>query len=134
MANINYRKVLNMIHSFITDVERVELELSWIRKIWYVIVLTGTSIYVFSNFSELVNFTFFNQFNGKNLIFILWLALILIPLVDNFEGFGVRFNTHKMIESNRISSQLADNVLKNGQKTSAELKKEMEKIISKEKK
>ena len=125
------RKLLNMIHSFITDVERVELELSWIRRIWYVVVLTGTSIYVFSNFSELVNFTFFNQFNGKNLIFILWLVLILMPLFDNFEGFGIRFNTHKMIESNKISSQLADDVLKSGQKTSAELKDEMEKIISK---
>ena len=41
------RKLLNMVHSFMTDVERVELELSWIRKLWYVIVLIVTSIYVF---------------------------------------------------------------------------------------
>ena len=118
------RKLLNMVHSFTTDVERVELELSWIRKLWYVIVLIVTSIYVFINFSELVNFTFFNQFNGRNLIFLLWLVLILIPLLDNFEGFGIRFNTHKMIESNKISSQVADNVLKNGPKAVDELSKE----------
>lgn len=97
---------------FLMDVEKIELELTWIRKVWYVIVLVGTSIYVFNNFHELINFTFFDQFNGKNLIFILWLALILMPLFDNFEGFGIRFNTHKMIESNKISSQLADDVLK----------------------
>ncbi|MDM8269978.1 hypothetical protein QUW50_13180 [Barnesiella viscericola] len=127
-------KKSNITHSFIPNLEKVELKLCWIRRIWYVIVLAGTSIYVFTNFSELVNFTFFNQFNGKNLIFILWLVLILIPLFDNFEGFGIRFNTHKIIESNKIPSQLADNVLKSAQKTSAELKDEMEKIISKEEK
>ena len=127
-------KKFNITHSFIPNLEKVELKLCWIRRIWYVIVLAGTSIYVFTNFSELVNFTFFNQFNGKNLIFILWLVLILIPLFDNFEGFGIRFNTHKIIESNKIPSQLADNVLKSAQKTSAELKDEMEKIISKEEK
>lgn len=128
------RKILNVVHSFLMDVEKIELELTWIRKVWYVVVLVGTSIYVFNNFHELINFTFFDQFNGKNLIFILWLALILMPLFDNFEGFGIRFNTHKMIESNKISSQLADDVLKKGQKTSDELKSEMEKIISNEEK
>ena len=127
-------KKYNITHSFIPNLEKMELKLCWIRRIWYVIVLAGTSIYVLTNFSELVNFTFFNQFNGKNLIFILWLVLILIPLFDNFEGFGIRFNTHKIIESNKIPSQLADNVLKSAQKTSAELKDEMEKIISKEEK
>ncbi len=126
------REIWHIIHSFISDVERIEVELNWIRRIWYVIVLIGTSIYVFKNFSELTSFTFFDQFNGKNLIFILWLVLVLMPLFDNFEGFGIRFNTHKMIESNKISSQLADDVLKGGQKTSAELKNEMEKVISQE--
>lgn len=122
------RKFWNTIHSFFMDGERMELELNWIRRIWYIILLIGTSLYVFNNFSELTNFTFFDQFNGKNLIFILWLILVLMPLFDNFEGFGVRFNTHKMNKSNESLSQLARDIIDRDPKTSSELKEEMKKI------
>lgn len=110
------------------DGERIELELNWIRRIWYIILLIGTSIYVFKNFSELTNFTFFNQFNGKNLIFILWLILVLMPLFDNFEGFGIRFNTHKMRKWNESLNQLAHDIIDGIPKTPSELKEEIDKI------
>ncbi len=122
------RKFWNTIHSFFMDGERIELELNWIRRIWYIILLIGTSIYVFKNFSELTNFTFFNQFNGKNLIFILWLILVLMPLFDNFEGFGIRFNTHKMRKSNESLNQLAHDIIDGIPKTPSELKEEIDKI------
>lgn len=84
----------NRIHNFIIDQERLDSELNWIKKVWYIILVITTSIYVFYNFSDLVSFTFFEKFNGKNLIFIVWIVLLLLPLFDNFEGFGIRFTRH----------------------------------------
>jgi len=81
--------------------------------------------YVFINFSELVSFIFFEEFNGKNLIFIIWLVLLLLPLFDNFEGFGVHFNKH----ANRVaqkSNEIAEEAMKNAPKTVEDLKKELE--------
>lgn len=118
-------KMWSKIHSFITDSERLDAELNWISKIWYLILVVASSIYVFINFSELVSFTFFEEFNGKNLIFILWLVLLLLPLFDNFEGFGVHFNKH----ANRVaqkSNEIAEEAMKNAPKTVEDLKKELE--------
>ena len=113
-------------HSFITDSERLDAELNWISKIWYLILVVSSSIYVFLNFSELVSFTFFEEFNGKNLIFILWLVLLVLPLFDNFEGFGVHFSKH----ANRIaqkSNEIAEEVMNKTPKDVEGLKKELEK-------
>lgn len=113
-------------HSFITDSERLDAELNWVSKIWYLILVVSSSIYVFINFSELVSFTFFEEFNGKNLIFILWLVLLLLPLIDNFEGFGVHFSKH----ANRItqkSNEIAEEVMNKTPQNVEGLKKELEK-------
>lgn len=48
----------NRIHNFIIDQERLDSELNWIKKVWYIILVITTSIYVFYNFSDLVSFTF----------------------------------------------------------------------------
>ena len=48
-------KMWSKIHSFITDSERLDAELNWISKIWYLILVVASSIYVFINFSELVS-------------------------------------------------------------------------------
>lgn len=119
-------KLWSKIHSFISDPERLDCELSWICKIWYLILVVISSIYVFLNFSELVSFTFFEEFNGKNLIFIIWLVLLLLPLFDNFEGFGVRFSKHqnKIIQQ---AKEIADEAMNNQTKTEEELRTELEK-------
>ena len=56
---------------------------------WYVLVLFVTTVYVISNFKCCINLHFTEEFTGKNLIFIFWLALIIFPMFDGFEGFGV---------------------------------------------
>ncbi len=117
----------NRIHNFIIDQERLDSELNWIKKVWYIILVITTSIYVFYNFSDLVSFTFFEKFNGKNLIFIVWIVLLLLPLFDNFEGFGIRFTRHAQKVS-RASKEIADELLNNPNKDVEELKKELENI------
>lgn len=117
----------NRIHNFIIDQERLDSELNWIKKVWYIVLVITTSIYVFCNFSDLVSFTFFEKFNGKNLIFIVWIVLLLLPLFDNFEGFGIRFTRHAQKVS-RASKKIADELLNNPNKDIEELKKELENI------
>lgn len=62
---------------------------------WYVLVLFVTTVYVISNFKCCINLHFTEEFNGKNLIFIFWLALIIFPMFDGFEGFGVSIKKRK---------------------------------------
>ena len=58
--------------------------------LWYCILLGLSTWFVIDNFQEITTFTFFEDFNGKNLIFILWLLLLILPLVRHFEGFGMK--------------------------------------------
>ncbi|HJF08648.1 MAG TPA: hypothetical protein K8U81_10780 [Phocaeicola coprocola] len=120
-------KLWNRIHNFITDQERLDFELNWIKKIWYIILVIITSKYVLCNFSELVSFTFFEKFNGKNLIFLVWIVLLLLPLFDNFEGFGIRFSKHAQ-KISKVSKEMADEALNHPNKDVEELKKELENI------
>lgn len=90
------------IHDFLLDSEKINAELSWMQRLWYVIILLASTIYVICNFCEIVSFTFFSQFNGKNLIFLIWIILLVFPLVDNFEGFGIKYKRDRQ----RISKEL----------------------------
>lgn len=56
---------------------------------WYVIVFVAVTIFVLKNFDECIALSFTEDFNGKNLIFLFWLALIIFPMFESFEGFGI---------------------------------------------
>lgn len=96
------KELLKCIHNFLVD--RVTMELNWIRKLWYIVLLISTSIYVFLNFSNVISFTFFDDFEGDNLIFLLWLVLLIFPLFDSFEGFGMKIQSHQ--ERKRMDIEL----------------------------
>lgn len=72
------------------------------KKIWYLILLVTSTIYVCRHFDEVVTFTFFTKFNGLNLIFIVWLILLLLPFIDNFEGFGVKISKQKAEQEKKL--------------------------------
>lgn len=82
---------LKKIHNFLIDKEKVKLELYWITKIWYFLLLALSTIYVSCNFDTLVTQCFICQFNGNCLIFILWLILLFLPLFNSIEGYGFKF-------------------------------------------
>lgn len=117
----------NKIHAFLTDQERLDSELNWIKKIWYIVLLSITSIYVLYNFSDVVSFTFFEKFDGKNLIFLVWIALLLLPLFDNFEGFGIRFSRHVQRDDSTFK-EMADKAISQPNKDIEDLKEEFENI------
>lgn len=78
--------------SFFTDKEKVKDELFWIKKTWYVLLLTLSTIYVGFNFNILITQNFICQFNGNSLIFILWMILLFFPLFNSIEGYGFKLS------------------------------------------
>lgn len=83
---------LKKMHDFLIDKGRVKAELFWIKKVWYILLLILSSIYVYNNFEQVSEQCFICLFNGDSLIFILWIILLIIPLFDSIEGYGFKFN------------------------------------------
>lgn len=87
----------------------LDIVIQWVRKLWYAVLIGVSTIYVFSNFEEIVDFQFFENFNGKNLIFLVWLVLLIIPLFDSFEGFGISIKRYNLQKEDQQLNALADN-------------------------
>lgn len=63
---------------------------------WYVIVFVAATIFVFIHFKECIDLSFTDAFNGMNLIFLFWLALLIFPMFESFEGFGISIKKRKL--------------------------------------
>ena len=84
--------IFSKIYKFLYDLNKVESELHWIRKGWYIILLIISSMYVLKNFDTFVTQCFICKFDGNSLIFVLWLLLLIMPLINSIEGYGFKFN------------------------------------------
>lgn len=62
-----------------------------IRILLYLAILIASSTYVILHFSDCMQFEFFRDFDGQNTIFILCLALWILPIFSKFEMFGFVF-------------------------------------------
>lgn len=107
-------KIFSKIHNFLCDTNRVNCELQWVKKGWYIILLIISSIYVFKNFDTLVNQCFICKFDGNSLILILWLLLLIMPLINSIEGYGFKLNKEqaKQDEITHKIKLLRDDVIK----------------------
>lgn len=88
-------KIFRTIHDFLVDKSRLDLELNWITKVWYIILLIVFSIIVICNFCDIMNAAIFKEIKGISVVFVFWLFLLLLPLFESFEGFGVRMKRNK---------------------------------------
>lgn len=80
---------------------------------WYVLVLFVTTIYVISNFNSCIDLHFTEEFNGNNLIFLFWLILIIFPMFDGFEGFGISIKKRKQEKKEAsLTSEYLDTIKK----------------------
>lgn len=61
---------------------------------WYWILIIASTVYVIFNWPDCIDFEFFDDFQGDNLVFVLWAILLLLPLFDKLEimGVNVKFN------------------------------------------
>lgn len=80
----------------------------WLQRLWYAILFVGSSIYLFIHFDECRDLTFTPKFNGFNVIFVFWLILLILPLFEKFEGFGVNL---KLNRQNKISTDAASKAM-----------------------
>ena len=76
----------------------------WLQRLWFAIIFIATSTFVIVNFEECIQLNFTAEFNGYNVVFLFQLLLMLLPLFDRFEGFGVNL---KRRNQNRISAEAA---------------------------
>ena len=79
---------------------------SWIQRLWYLILLIGSTIYFLNHMEQCMDLTF----NGKNVIFIFWLGLLLLPLFEKFEIFGISLKIKRQTE---VSINAAYNAINN---------------------
>lgn len=86
---------IRKVHDFLLDKDRLCQELNWITKIWYIVLLLTSSVYVICNYSYIVEVPLLKGIDARCLIFILWLILLILPLFESFEGFGVRVSRNK---------------------------------------
>ena len=115
------------IHDFLSNKEKVKLGLYWMRKVWYVLLLVLSSVYVGVNFCQLVTQNYITQLNGNSLIFILWLILLVLPLFNSIEGYGFKLSKERE-EQERQTMQiqfLQDDLAKHFKPTSKEELEEM---------
>ncbi len=127
---------LKNVHNFLTDREKVKAELYWIKKFWYILLLILSTIYIGYNFDTLVIQSFICQFNGNSLIFILWLVLLFLPLINSIEGYGFKFSKEREEQEKQTLEikVLRDNILKeNSVPKIEELEDQLETIIKENK-
>lgn len=111
----------------LSNKEKVKSGLYWMRKVWYVLLLVLSSVYVGCNFCQLVTQSYITQLNGNSLIFILWLILLVLPLFNSIEGYGFKLSKERE-EQERQTMQiqiLQDNLAKHFKPTSKEELEEM---------
>jgi len=58
---------------------------------WYAITMILLTGYNLCNWSSVTDFTFFKEFNGSNLLFIVWIVLWVLLCIGKFKGKGFEF-------------------------------------------
>lgn len=79
----------------------VEIWLYVKTRLWYFCLLICSSIFVYQNRA---NINQLKEFNSINLIFLLWIVLLLLPLFSEMEFFGVKFKRELEKSKNEISN------------------------------
>lgn len=87
---------------------------------WFCLILTVATIFVLVHFKECVALSFTADFNGMNLIFLVWIALLIFPMFESFEGFGIsvkkrKFDKEKEAITSDFHAQILNAQIKNEQ-------------------
>jgi len=51
------------------------------RFLWYLFVVVVLTTYIICNWHTVIDFTPFSNFDGNNLLFIVWLLLLVLPFI-----------------------------------------------------
>lgn len=80
-----------------------------IYTILYVGVLAVLSWYILNNWEKCVSMQFFSRFDGNNILFLVWITLIILPFYD-IEGKEIRIHRKeiKKMEDTEKKLQMVD--------------------------
>lgn len=56
--------------------------ISNIYAIMYIVLIIALTKYVFCNWEECISMQFFSQFDGNNILFLVWILLFVLPFYD----------------------------------------------------
>lgn len=77
----------------------------WIRlriyEILYMILLMILSIYIIINWKTCITMKFFEQFDGNNILFLVWIVLLILLFYD-VEAEGWKFHRKRMQNTQRL--------------------------------
>lgn len=79
--------------------------INWIRlriyEILYIIMLMILSIYIIINWETCITMKFFEQFDGNNILFLVWIVLFILPFYD-VEAEGWKFRRKGIQDTQRM--------------------------------
>lgn len=93
-----------------------------IFEIFYYILLIILSKYITTNWEKCISMKFFEEFNGNNILFLVWIALLILTFYD-VEAEGWKFHRKKpedlrrsydVAEANYTQNQI-NNIMDNSQ-------------------
>lgn len=88
---------------------KIKMTLKWCKSHMYTIfhslVLAVLTIYVILNWRLCISMQFFSQFNGNNILFLVWILLILLTLYD-VEAKDIKIKERKMKEEYENAERL----------------------------
>ncbi|OUP51542.1 hypothetical protein B5F17_12505 [Butyricicoccus pullicaecorum] len=61
-------------------------------------IIIALSIYIIKNWQDCISMQFFSEFDGNNILFLVWIALIIVTTYD-VDAKGVKFRTRKIEEA-----------------------------------
>lgn len=61
-------------------------------------IIIALSIYIIKNWQDCISMQFFSEFDGNNILFLVWIALIVVTTYD-VDAKGVKFRTRKIEEA-----------------------------------
>lgn len=88
--------------------------IKWIKlriyEILYIELLAILSSYILINWEICVTMTFFEQFDGNNILFLIWIVLLILPFYD-VEAKGWKFRKKGIEDTRKLFENAESNFI-----------------------
>lgn len=95
-------------------IQMIESLAYWLQYLWFAIIFIASAVFVTFNFDKCIQLSFTKCFNGYNVMFLFLLVLMLLPLFERFEGFGINLKRRTQNQESAkaaIEAMNIDNIL-----------------------
>lgn len=73
----------------------------------YWCLVGALTLYVMSNWGKCISMQFFSRFDGNNILFLVWILLIVLPFYD-IEGKGIKVHRKEVKKVEYAEKQIQD--------------------------